>query len=578
MLYVSESTTQVAANAQQAYFTAKSAISTTVEYIKNNPGEISYLVSNVGRGSLKGMGSYEVTVEYYPDKTNTNSDKLKISATAKYSRITAASGSGQYEGTRTVVAYMALDREDAQLAASSGIIPTDNVFYVDGDSGFNTCNLIGNAYVNGKFTFSNGSKVTGRVIARSDVTFTGGTHSTSELICFGNVSMSGGGRVEGDLMLKGSGTMGNGAYVGGNVYAEKGFTYNDGTIGKDLYSKNYLNLNGGRVYGNAYANGNFSLAGGNVSGNVKTNGYLTVTGGAYVNGNASSDSYMTISNGTINRNAATGTSATLSWGGKIYGNLTYYGSFSKPDYSNLVSGTVTKLSDPYVPPTTPDQLIPLRDFTPYIGPVLPIISLEKEPTDPPPYSNYTITGSGKITTAFINTLKSHSYGTTIRINADTKDIVLLLDNTNFDTGNGLKFEVVGNYNVFIYLKGNVQFNLTSNQYFGMYPRGNNPKLFIIGDGTGTQAINLTNNSELDACVYMPKGSFFADGSPLTTYKFIGSCTVKTVTINSNVSVFYSKPIIKDTPLEILNISPPAEAVTTTTVAGSVSWELESWSN
>ena len=108
MIFVSENTTAVVNNSQQAYFTAKSAVQSTIDYILKNPSKVDYLTHNIGTGSASGMGSYNIVVEYYPDKNDTNSNKLKITATAKYSAVSVAGNvsgaTGQNEGIRTVSA------------------------------------------------------------------------------------------------------------------------------------------------------------------------------------------------------------------------------------------------------------------------------------------------------------------------------------------------------------------------------------------------------------------------------------------------------------------------------------------
>jgi hypothetical protein len=159
------------------------------------------------------------------------------------------------------------------------------------------------------------------------------------------------------------------------------------------------------------------------------------------------------------------------------------------------------------------------------------------------------------------------WGSIITIDATAGDINLLLENTAFSLSNVIDIEVIsdGTHNVFIYMTGSSSISVNSNEYIGMKVRSSSPRLYIIGDGE--QTISLNNNSELDACVYMPLGTISASGSPLETYKFVGSCIVKHANITSNVMFHYSKPDIDSTPLDRLQSD-----------SGQGAWVIESWDN
>ena len=99
-------------NQQQVYYTAKSVAGSMVEYIKANAENtqlIDSLTSNQGRGSIPNMGDYTVDVKYVSPQ------KIKITVTATF----------QGE-TETVSVYL------IQPPAPSGILPTDNVLYLNG--------------------------------------------------------------------------------------------------------------------------------------------------------------------------------------------------------------------------------------------------------------------------------------------------------------------------------------------------------------------------------------------------------------------------------------------------------------
>ena len=102
-------------NTEQAYFTARAAVNTTVKYIQkysSDTTKMTALMSNTGTGSLSDMGSYTVNVSY----TDSNKNTIKVSSSASY------------KGTNsTVVAYL------TQATSIPVTIPTNYAIYVDGN-------------------------------------------------------------------------------------------------------------------------------------------------------------------------------------------------------------------------------------------------------------------------------------------------------------------------------------------------------------------------------------------------------------------------------------------------------------
>ena len=312
----------------------------------------------------------------------------------------------------------------------------------------------------------------------------------------------------------------------------------------------------------SYGNVNL-LAGSSVSGDIYTKGDLKMNGNATVHGSVYADGSLDMLNGQINKNAVLGKNAYFAGGAKLMGSLLYTGDLSTGwgSVSNFVSGSVTKTSD-YTP----------SEDGQYSAPALPIIRPPTYAEMPELYSpvvinNKTISKSGKITSAVVSQLNQMQWGSIITIDATAGDINLLLENTALNLSNGIDIEVIsdGTHNVFIYMTGSSSISVNSNEYIGMDVRSSSPRLYIIGDGE--QTISLNNNSELDACVYMPLGTISASGSPLETYKFVGSCIVKHANITSNVMFHYSKPDIDSTPLDRLQSD-----------SGQGAWVIESWDN
>lgn len=478
---MSTQTTANQHNARQAAFSARSAAMSTANFIiKNasNPQLINSLMNQTGTGGDPRLGEYTVDVSYV------NQNKIRIQATATYK--------GQ---TATVSAYL------VRPPAPSGIIPTDNVIYVNGSAatGFGQCRINGDVYIDGDLNLAYGSTINGFAVVKGNASITGNGSSTTGLFSFGNVHLGNSGKVFGDVMAKGD-----------------------------------LKLDGsGLITGNAYADGSLDMGG----------------------------------SGTIQQDATIGNNASFSGGSnKIHGQL-YYGGTTSTAWGSLKD-------------FVPQGGVKLNSYTPiddgpYVSQPLPIIVPPTQAQMPQLYqtvtiSNKTISNSGTITSAVVSQINSHPWGSTITIDATQKDIHLRVHDTAMNLSNGINLEVVSNgeHNVYLYLTGSSSLSINANQYVGMQVRGSNPRLFIFGDGQ--QSISLNSNSELDACVYMPKGSISASGSPLTTYKFVGVCIVEKVNITSNVLFHYSPPDIENTPLDIFTSGAGG--------GGSSAWVLESWSD
>lgn len=450
-------------NAQQAYYTAKAAVSSVAEYItKNSDNEsvINEIINNPGIGSVENMGDYTVTVAY---KT---ADKIEIKASARYN-----------SQESTVTAYL------VKRPAPSGIIPTDNVLWINGPAtGLGQCRITGDVFIDGDMYLGQGSALAGFVVVQGTTTLAGSGNTTSGLFSHGDVNLQNGASVYGTVLSKGD-----------------------------------IKVTGGStVYENMFADGSLTMEG----------------------------------SGTIKGTATIFNDVTLSGGSKIQNDLYYYNNVSTAwgTVSSFVDGLAVKQND-YIP----------IDDSPYLAQKLPIIATPTSTQRPELYhpvvieninAETVISESGTINSAVVAQLKGLPWGTSVKIDATKHDIHLLLNNTdlNLDTGINLEVRSDGINNVYVYLTGSSSITVNSNEYIGMEVRSTNPRIYIFGDDN--QRISLNNNSELDACVYMPNGTFSASGSALETYKFVGSCTAKNVNISSNVFFYYSEPDISNTPLDV----------------------------
>lgn len=380
-----------------------------------------------------------------------------------------------------------------------------------------------------------------------------GVNPLASAIFVNGPSVSGFGQcsVTGDTYIKGNFIFSYGSVINGNLVVQGTASVMGGSIvNQNLVSTGTVLLDGGAI----------------VKGNAYTQGDITLTGGASLKGNLTADGsvYANSGSGWVEGNAVIGGNGSFGGGAnRIWGRLTYAGnlSFAYGDVSTFISGGAVKASYTKL------------DLTAYASPSLPIIPLPDADTAPGlydtlPFNGRTINRNGTITQSYLNSLSTLSWGSTITIDASAQDIYLRVNDLNFNTTNGYKFVVSGSNKVYVFLTGSSTFSVNANQFIGNLVQGSNPKLFIIGDGA--QTVTITGNSELNACVYMPNGTLIASGSSLDDYKFVGSCIVKTVNINSNVAFLYSPPQYEDTLLDVFEGAGGSPSGT--------SWIIESWDN
>ncbi len=381
-----------------------------------------------------------------------------------------------------------------------------------------------------------------------------GALPTDNIICLngsastgiGQCTLNGSIHIEGDLNLSAGSTINGFAVVKGTTHIGGAGNSTDG-----LFSAGSVYLSNSGL----------------VEGNLSTKGDLSMLGASSITGNAKADGSLDMSSGSsvIIQNAVIGNNVYFGGGGnRINGTLSYGGNVTcgYGSVSTFVPLGATHITD-YIP----------VDDSSYISPPLPVIPVPGIAEIPGMYNQVILNGniinaSGTINTSVVAQLNSKPYGSTVTIDTSLGNINLLLNSTLLSLNNGLNIVADGPNNVFLYMTGSSAIYVNSNEYIGMKIKGTNPRLFIIGDGM--QSIRLNGNSELNACVYIPDGSLTASGSALDAYKFIGSCTVKSVNISSNVSFFYSSSIIEGSPLEVL--------ITGFEEYSANPWKIESWGN
>ena len=515
-------------NVRQAYYTARSAAGVVVDYILKNGNDkdaLDLVLNDAGSGSNDLLGDY--TVEVY----GISDTRLKVTAKALY------------QGEQSTVTATLV----RQAGGPSPFNPNDNLIYMAGGSiTLNPGIYNGDIYVHGDLTLTYGTKVNGRIIVTGKTTVEGGSDITlPQLISFGDVEFKSGGKVSGDVITNGKVRVVDGANVGGNVSAPGDVTIK-GSVNGDVYSKGdiFMSGGGGWIGGNLYADGSLHMQ----SGSDYIVGDAVIGGSAYFGGG----------------------------GDRVQGSLSYGGSVTVAygSISTFVPGGATKITD-YQP-------LELEDLSKYERPAgLPIVSPPTAAQAPALYQPLTVNGttissSGSITSAVLAKLDEYginNYGSTITIDTSAGDISLLVKDTTFFVDRGFKYEVTGPNRVYIYLTGSSSLVLGANQYMGMRARGSNPRLFIIGDGN--QTVRVVNNSELNACVYLPAGRFEASGDSLIwdNYKFIGVIMADTTNVTSNLKFQYSSADLVGTPLEgILEGSSGGSG------GSSGGWKLGGWDN
>lgn len=242
------------ANAQQAYFTARSAVSAMASYITNpaDAGSLSSIIpQNIGDSvtsdgnNMGSKGWYQVTIK------RISASKIKLTALARYpGRQSGAAG--------TASRYL-------EASGASNIY--SNLLYVNSTAGtsIGQCSLNGNIATAGPLYFAQGTKIKGDILTNGNVTISDGGSGTINTM-----------RVNGDVIINAGGTITQG----------------------DIYATGKINLSGnGRINGNVYANGSLTMSGsGSINKNAAVGGDATFSGNPTVGGNLTAGGSCTFLN------------------------------------------------------------------------------------------------------------------------------------------------------------------------------------------------------------------------------------------------------------------------------------------
>lgn len=242
---------------QQAYFTARSAVSAVADYICDplnaNTRDLIYPANpgdppKVSTGNFSGgLGWYQVTVENVTDEAaKSKGDKIiKITAIGYYPN-------KENGVSRTVSRYV-------EFLSAAHLF--ENLIYLNTNSPveFGQCTLNGSIVTNNSLTFAKGVEINDNIKSGGDVSIGGGAKVTSDVTAAGNLILAGGGDISyGNVKAGGDATITGGANIRGDL-----------TVNGNLYMSE-----GGSILGSVFVGKNAQF----VQGRPSINGNLTVGG------------------------------------------------------------------------------------------------------------------------------------------------------------------------------------------------------------------------------------------------------------------------------------------------------------
>lgn len=269
---VSAYRTRAQTDDQQAYFIARSAVSSTIRYIqKDTAAQQKIAALTPGNATLTGRYAF-------PEQAVSGSaETVEITATrfsnGKPSVVRVTASAAQNEIRASATAY--LKGTYTAPSDSGSVHPLDNLLYFNGSGGVGQCTLYGNVAADGDFTFGQSTSLNGTLLANGKVTLNGNGSGLLGVKTTGDVEITGSGLVSnGDVYAMGSMVISGAGKVNGSVYIQKtGNLYGSGNISR-----------------NAQFGGNVSISGGGqrITGNLTTAGTVTFsnnTQSAFVGGN-----------------------------------------------------------------------------------------------------------------------------------------------------------------------------------------------------------------------------------------------------------------------------------------------------
>lgn len=352
--------------------------------------------------------------------------------------------------------------------------------------------------------------------------------------------------VYGDVYINGGVRYGSSMTIYGDVIVTGDSTISGaGTASQDLISFGSVVITaGGKINGDLKAKGDISLSGGVIiSGGLYTDNSLNFTGGGYVEGDAVVGKNVHFSGGA----------------NRILGKL-FYGGRATVGNNNLAyfcPGGYEKITD-----------YQDMDLSAYAPAVLPPVSVPSQTENPELYRpvqiiNKVISSSGDLTPA-VDTLENLKW-TTLTMDTRDGDLHLLLNNKSLKF-TGLSINIIGDNNIYLYLKGDSAYLGLEQGHFRPADATRPPQLFILGSGDTEVYLKGT---QLHAFVYMPSGTMGCYDYQKDDAIFKGSSVVKHIRVGNYLTLKYIEPVLTGTPLE--NYFNPDGGG-----AGVGGWSVEGW--
>lgn len=255
--------------AQQAYFTARSAVNAVVNYIcsPSNAESLSALIPEnvddapiISQGdSEDGLGWYQVSIKNVSDK---NHKRIKITAVGYYP--------DKENGVSRTISRC--------LDYVSGSYIFDSLLYLNSTDTVNLgqCKLTGSIVTNNSLYFAQGTTINGNILSGGDVTISGGGQGISNVTAAGNINIDAGGTItNGNVCAGGDATITGGGTISGNLTANGSLTMKEGgrVLGNVVTGKDAFFDGGTQIYGNLLAGGKYHHPnyGAFVSGNIADN-------------------------------------------------------------------------------------------------------------------------------------------------------------------------------------------------------------------------------------------------------------------------------------------------------------------
>lgn len=457
-------------------------------------------------------------------------------------------------------------QQQAYFAAKSAVSATMN--YIQNNSDLQTS--ISNTTVNA--TLGGNVAMTGQNITNPTVTITKKSASSLKVASTATVH---GVSATAIAYMKNTGGTGTTVNPFDNIF------YSTSTSGLDFLS----NTN---VYGSIYTAGTFTLDNSTqINGNIYAKGGFTGNnGGGVVNGNV-----YTEGPAICNQNTSMTNLTASSFSRQRKGTFTVTNSVTlgdNSDTSHISCPNITKNAT--IPPLNMSV-----DFTDTVNDISTFFNGYQSAMDSNSFNltnpqNNTRTpisiGTNGILAGHLTTIGTSGY--TVNVNTDNGDVIMNIDSKYFSGSsvnlNNYTIQVTGKYNFYIYLTGNTTLELsggnpiiTMQNYNSANMQNLNtltpPQIYVIG--TGSQTVNLANDSEIDGYVFLPNGTFKSDGNTGPNhYGIFGGVIASSININkgSSGSWQHYSPNLSGTPLSGMASGSGSGG------SGTGSWTLDGWAD